>query len=122
MKPFDEPGPSLPVASAFAEAGRRNPHDETRAVPACGAHHPDLVHSINEVLRIAATLGLTTALPAVLTVDQAADVLNVNRKTVYVAIQKREIPGVRRLGKSLRISTEALLAWMHKGRGGAPSK
>lgn len=57
------------------------------------------------------------ALPPVLTIDQAAEVLNINRKTLYIAIQKREVPGVRRFGKTIRISTEALLEWMWKGRG-----
>ena len=48
----------------------------------------------------------------VLTVDEAARLLRVNRKTLYEAIRAGEVPGVVRLGRSIRIGREALLRWM----------
>ena len=48
----------------------------------------------------------------VLTVDEAARLLRVNRKTLYEAIRAGDVPGVVRLGRSLRIGREALLRWM----------
>jgi len=46
----------------------------------------------------------------VLTVDQAARLLRVNRKTLYEAVRAGEVPGVVRVGRSIRIGREALFA------------
>jgi len=51
-------------------------------------------------------------LPPVLTVDEAAGLLRVNRKTLYDAVRAGEVPGVVRVGRSIRIGREALLRWM----------
>jgi excisionase family DNA binding protein len=48
--------------------------------------------------------------PAFLTVEEAAELLRVNRKTLYEAIRLEQIPGVARIGKTLRIRRAALLA------------
>ena len=55
-------------------------------------------------------------LPAVMTVDELAALLRVERKTVYSAIARGEIPGVRRIGRTLRASRDAVLAWLREGR------
>lgn len=52
------------------------------------------------------------ALPPVLTVDEAARLLRVNRKTLYDAVRAGAVPGVVRLGRSIRIGRDALLRWM----------
>jgi excisionase family DNA binding protein len=57
-------------------------------------------------------------LPPVLTVDGVAKLLRVNRKTVYAAIQRRELPGVRHIGTAIRISRDALLQWFANGQAG----
>lgn len=57
-------------------------------------------------------LDAAAELPEVLTVDEVAAILKVNRKTVYRAIRRRAIPGVRRIGRSVRISSIALLGWL----------
>ncbi|MBZ4408643.1 helix-turn-helix domain-containing protein [Myxococcus sp. XM-1-1-1] len=51
------------------------------------------------------------ALPDFLTVDEAANLLRVNRKTLYEAIRLGSVPGVVRIGKALRVQRDALLAW-----------
>jgi excisionase family DNA binding protein len=51
-------------------------------------------------------------LPAVLTVDEAAGLLRVNRKTLYELIQRGELPGVRRLGRAIRIHRPTLIRWL----------
>lgn len=53
----------------------------------------------------------------VLTVDELASLLRLERKTVYSAIQRGEIPGVQRIGRAIRISRSAVLQWLHKGQG-----
>jgi excisionase family DNA binding protein len=52
----------------------------------------------------------------VMTVDELAALLRVNRKSVYEAIARGEIPGVRRIGRTFRASREAVLAWLREGR------
>lgn len=52
----------------------------------------------------------------VMTVDELAALLRVNRKSIYDAIARGEIPGVRRIGRTFRASREAVLAWLREGR------
>ncbi len=52
----------------------------------------------------------------VLTVDEAARLLRVNRKTLYDAVREGRVPGVIRLGRSIRIGRTALLGWL-RGNG-----
>jgi len=48
-------------------------------------------------------------LPEFLTVDEAAGLLRVNRKTLYESIRLGQVPGVVRIGKALRIRRAALV-------------
>ena len=58
-----------------------------------------------------------TTLPPVLTVDEAARFLRLNRKTLYDAVRAGELPGVVRVGRFIRIGRDALLGWL-QGNGG----
>jgi excisionase family DNA binding protein len=53
----------------------------------------------------------------ILTVDELADFLRLNRKTVYEAIDRGEIPGVRRIGESYRIHRATVLEWFASSQG-----
>ncbi|NOK36945.1 helix-turn-helix domain-containing protein [Corallococcus exercitus] len=55
------------------------------------------------------TTSTRAELPEFLTVDEAADLLRVNRKTLYESIRLGQVPGVVRVGKSLRIRRAALV-------------
>jgi excisionase family DNA binding protein len=60
----------------------------------------------------------SSPLPLVLTVEEVAHLLRVNRKTVYQAATRGEIPGVRRIGnRTLRFYGPALSQWLETGRG-----
>ncbi len=61
-----------------------------------------------------------TALPPVLTVDEVAVVLRVDRKTVYAAVRDGEIPGVRRVGRAIRLHRDTVLKWLADGQGRVP--
>ncbi len=63
---------------------------------------------------------VSPALPAALTVDEVAALLRLDRKTVYNAIARKEIPGVLRLGRAIRLSRDAVLQWLRDGQGRAP--
>jgi excisionase family DNA binding protein len=52
-----------------------------------------------------------------MTVDELAELLRVERKTAYAAIANGEIPGVRRVGRSIRIFRQAVLYWLASGQG-----
>jgi excisionase family DNA binding protein len=54
-------------------------------------------------------------LPEVLTVDELARLLRVERKTAYAAIGRGEVPGVQRVGRCIRISCAAVLRWLAEG-------
>jgi excisionase family DNA binding protein len=51
-------------------------------------------------------------LPEFLKAEEVAELLRVNRKTVYEAASRDEIPGTVRLGRVLRFRRDAVLAWM----------
>lgn len=51
-------------------------------------------------------------LPLVLNVAEVAELLRVNRKTVYSAFKRGEIPGGRRIGNAIRFDRDAVLAWL----------
>ena len=59
-------------------------------------------------------------LPMVLTPDELAKMLRVRRRSVYEAISRGDIPGVRRIGRKVRIDRDSVLAWMADGHGRAP--
>lgn len=55
---------------------------------------------------------LQEALPPLLTAEELAALLRVQPKTVYAAIRRRQIPGIVRVGRLIRISRTAVLAWL----------
>jgi excisionase family DNA binding protein len=55
---------------------------------------------------------LAATLPTALTVDEAAHLLRVNRKTLYDAVREGRVPGVVRMGRTIRIGRDALLDWL----------
>ena len=50
--------------------------------------------------------------PEFITVEELAKLLRVNRKTIYSQFNKGEIPGGRRLSKSVRFHRETVINWM----------
>ena len=44
-----------------------------------------------------------------LSIDEAAALLRVNRKTLYEAAQRNELPGVVKIGRILRVRRSALM-------------
>ena len=49
-----------------------------------------------------------------MTVDELAAFLRVDRKTAYAAIRAGEIPGVKRLGRVIRVYRPTVLEWALK--------
>jgi excisionase family DNA binding protein len=61
-------------------------------------------------------------LPPVLTVEEVADLMRIDRKTAYAAIADGDVPGVRRVGRCIRVSRDVLLQWLADGQGGRTEK
>jgi excisionase family DNA binding protein len=55
-------------------------------------------------------------LPQVLTADELASLLRINRKTVYAGFKAGEIPGGKRIGGTIRFSRDAVLRWLAEGQ------
>jgi excisionase family DNA binding protein len=51
----------------------------------------------------------------IITVDELAEYMRVNRKTIYEAVKAGEIPGARRIGGTIRIHKPTVLTWLEKG-------
>lgn len=67
---------------------------------------------------IEAVLGVgggSNTLPQVLTVEEVAELMRVDRKTAYAAIAEGGVPGVRRIGRCIRVSRDVLLRWLEQG-------
>lgn len=47
-----------------------------------------------------------------LTVDEVGTLLRISRKAVYALIERRQLPGVRRIGRRVRIDRRELLDWL----------
>jgi excisionase family DNA binding protein len=58
-------------------------------------------------------------LPIYLTAQETADLLRTSRKAIYVMIERRQLPGVKRVGRRVLIHTESLVHWIDQQ--GAPS-
>ena len=51
-------------------------------------------------------------LPSVLTVEEVAELMRIDRKTAYAAVAEGDLPGVRRVGRCIRVSRDVLLQWL----------
>ena len=56
-------------------------------------------------------------LPDLLTVPELAQLLRISRNAAYSAVSRNEIPGVVRIGRTVRVSKDAVLAWLDTGKG-----
>ena len=61
-------------------------------------------------------------LPTLLTVDELAVLLRMNRNTVYEAIERGEIPGAQRIGRTIRITRDVVVRWLREQGRGTPSR
>jgi excisionase family DNA binding protein len=62
------------------------------------------------------------ALPVLLTVDEAADLLRTSRRGVYAMIARRQLPGVVRLRRRVLLAADDLLHWLNQKRAPSPKE
>ena len=56
-------------------------------------------------------------LPQTLTPAELATFLRLRPRSVYEAIRRREIPGVQRIGRKVRIHRDTIIRWLADGQG-----
>ena len=59
--------------------------------------------------------------PELLHIEEAARLLRIGRSRAYALAATGELPGVIRLGRSLRVSRRRLIAWIDNQTSAAPS-
>jgi excisionase family DNA binding protein len=62
------------------------------------------------------------ARPVLLTVDEAADLLRTTRRAIYVMVDRRQLPGVTRIGRRLLFRADDLLDWLDQKRAPLPKE
>jgi excisionase family DNA binding protein len=60
-----------------------------------------------------------SAMPMMLTVDDAAKLLRTTRRAIYAMLERRQLPGVIRIRRRVLIRSAELLEWLDQKR--APS-
>lgn len=67
---------------------------------------------------------LTTdvSLPVLLTVDEAATLLRTTRKAIYAMVERRQLPGVTRIGRRVLVRSTDLLHWLNQKRTSSPKE
>jgi excisionase family DNA binding protein len=60
-----------------------------------------------------------SALPILLTLEDAADLLRTTRRAIYAMLERRQLPGVIRIRRRVLIRSAELLEWLDQKR--APS-
>ncbi len=57
-----------------------------------------------------------------LTADEVGALLRISRKAVYALIERRQLPGVRRIGRRVRIDRRELLDWLDHNCASSPEE
>ena len=55
------------------------------------------------------------AAPEFVTIDEAAEILRLERKAVYRLAGRGELPGCQRLGRTFRVHLPSMLSWFTSG-------
>ena len=112
-------GPSLVDFTAIVPVATR--WTEVRSNTSLASTRPteSKADSQRQVGSAAAVSSLDT-LPPLLTVDEVAAVLRTSRKGVYAMAERRQLPGITRIGRRLLVRRDDLLSWLDERRAASP--
>ena len=57
---------------------------------------------------------MNSALPMLLTADEAASLLRTTRKAIYAMVERKQLPGVTRIGRRVLVRQDVLLEWLRQ--------
>lgn len=60
--------------------------------------------------------------PVLLTVDETADLLRTTRRAIYVMVERRQLPGLTRIGRRVLFRRDDLLHWLDQKRAPSPKE
>ena len=66
--------------------------------------------------------GSRGAMPVLLTVDDAAEVLRTTKRAIYAMIERRQLPGIVRIGRRVLFRADDLLHWLDQKRASLPKE
>ena len=90
-----------PVASPVLSALSHNELKTLSSIATARPHQPTAVSSID-------------ALPLLLTPREAAAILRVTQKAIYMMIERAQLPGIIRIGRRVRIHRGELVDWLNQ--------
>lgn len=61
-------------------------------------------------------------LPVLITGDEAADLLRTTRRAIYIILERRQLPGVTRIGRRVLFRSADLLDWLDQKRAPSPEE
>ena len=64
----------------------------------------------------------SSAPPLLMTTDEVAALLRTTRKAVYAMVERRDLPGVTRLGRRVLFRSDLLLDWLNQKRAPSPEE
>ena len=53
-------------------------------------------------------------MPMLLTVDDVAELLRTSKRAIYTMIERRQVPGVVRIGRRVLLRSDELLHWLNQ--------
>ena len=62
------------------------------------------------------------SLTVLITVDEAADLLRTSRRAIYMMLERRQLPGVTRIGRRVLFHSADLLNWLDQKRAPSPEE
>ena len=67
-------------------------------------------------------LVVSATAPELLTVDEVAALLRTSRKAVYAMVERRQLPGVTRIGRRVLVRRSELLSWLDHNCASSPER
>jgi len=61
-------------------------------------------------------------LPHLLTADEAATLLRTSRRAIYIMVERRQLPGITRIGRRVLFRSADLLDWLDQKRAPSPEE
>jgi excisionase family DNA binding protein len=76
--------------------------------------HSERAGRVSSLHRTVGTSGGSDVLPVLLKVDDVAELLRTTNRAIYAMIERRQLPGLVRIGRRVLFRTADLLDWLNQ--------